>query len=50
MEFSLAQRGRALMDFEVAARRKASALQAESEKELARHGLQADTLGALVAS
>lgn len=44
MEFSLAQRGRALMDFEVSARRTASALQAESERELAAQGLDAGTL------
>jgi SAM-dependent methyltransferase len=44
MDFTLAQRGRALMDFEVTARRTASALQAESESELASHGLPADAL------
>jgi SAM-dependent methyltransferase len=44
MEFELAQRGRALIDFEVAVRQRANRLQVEAEHELAGKGITADTL------
>ena len=44
MDLQLAQRGRALIDFEVSARRTANRLQGEVEGELARQGLDAAAL------
>jgi len=44
MQFSLGQRGRALMDFEVTTRMAASRLQQQVEAELAAGGLDADSL------
>lgn len=44
MDFTLAQRGRALMDFEVAVRRTASVLQVECERDLIAGGLGAESL------
>jgi SAM-dependent methyltransferase len=44
MEIHLAQRGRALMDFEVTARRAASRLHKATEQELAARGVTAETL------
>jgi len=46
MEYSLTQRGRALMDFEVSARRTANRLQTRAEVELAEQGITAETLPA----
>lgn len=44
MDCALRQRGRALMDFEVSARRMAGRLQIEAERELAETGITAETL------
>lgn len=44
MEFELAQRGRALIDFEVTVRKRANALQQAVERELADKGITAETL------
>lgn len=44
MEFTLAQRGRALMDFEVEARQAAGKLQSRAVRQLAAVGITADTL------
>ena len=44
MEFSLRQRGRALMDFEVTARQTASSLQQQVERDLESAGITAETL------
>lgn len=46
MDYSLTQRGRALMDFEVSARLTANRLQARAEAELARAGITAEGLPA----
>lgn len=44
MEFALAQRGRALIDFEVCLRQVANKMQVGLEQELARRGVTAETL------
>lgn len=44
MEFALAQRGRALIDFEVSIRQVANRMQNALEQELARRGVTAETL------